>query len=75
MDEPFKSPVKKLNKFFNKSRDSWKERAKRQIQEIRGYKKRILFLESSKESLKESNKQLKAQIAILAKALEREKKH
>jgi gas vesicle protein len=75
MDEPFKSPVKKLNKFFKKSRDSWKERAKQAIQEIRGYKKRILFLESSKESLKESNKQLKAQIALLTKALEREKKH
>jgi hypothetical protein len=74
MDDSFKSPVKKLNKFFQKSRDLWKGRAKQSIQEIRGYKKRILFLESSKELLKESNKQLKAQIAILTKELEREKK-
>lgn len=75
MDESFKSPVKKLNKFFQKSRDLWKERAKQGIQDIRGHKKRILFLESSKESLKENNKQLKAQINVLKKALEeREKK-
>jgi gas vesicle protein len=75
MDSSFKSPIKKLNTFFQKSRDLWKERAKRAIQEIRGYKKRILFLEASKNSLKESNKQLKEQINVLVKELDRVKKN
>jgi chromosome segregation ATPase len=75
MEESFKSPIKKLNKFFQRSRDLWKERAKRAIQEIRGYKKRILFLESSKESLKSNNKQLKEQINALEKELNSIKKN
>jgi gas vesicle protein len=58
MEDRFKSPVYKLVNFFKKSRDRWKERAKKSIQDIKGYKKRIEFLETSKASLKEKNKEL-----------------
>ena len=58
MEDGFKSPAYKLIKFFKKSRDKWKERAKQSIQDIKGYKKRIEFLEESKASLKEKNKEL-----------------
>lgn len=70
----FKSPIKKLNKFFQKSRDSWKERAKKAMQEIRRYKKRILFLEESKKALQEKNKVLQEKYTKLEKELENSKK-
>lgn len=66
MEDTFKSPIKKLNKFFKKSRDGWKKRAKRSINEIKGYKKRIQFLETSKASLKLKIKKLKEQNVELA---------
>ena len=65
MEDAFKSPIKKLNKFFKKSRDSWKDRAKKSIKEIRGYKKRIQFLEMSKASLKDQIQKMKGKNKVL----------
>lgn len=69
MEDIFKSPIKKLINFFKQSRDSWKERAKNSIQEIRVYKKRILFLESSKQLLKDKIKKLNDENIMLEKSL------
>ena len=75
MGDIFKSPIKKLTKFFKQSRDAWKDRAKKAMTEIRGNKKRIQFLESSKESLKNKVQELKAKNKKLEKSLEDLKKN
>lgn len=74
MNHDFKSPVKKLTVFFKLSRDKWKEKCKNAMQEIRGYKKRIEFLEISKAQLKEKNKALKEKLNSIKKDLEDSKK-
>jgi predicted RNase H-like nuclease (RuvC/YqgF family) len=74
VEDIFKSPIKKLTKFFKKSRDAWKDRAKNSMKEIRGNKKRIQFLETSKESLKDKVQELKAKNRRLEKAMEDLKK-
>ena len=74
MGDIFKSPIKKLTKFFKQSRDTWKDRAKKAMKEIRGNKKRIQFLETSKASLKYKVQELKEQNRELEKALEDLKK-
>jgi len=72
--EIFKSPIKKLNHFFKKSRDKWKNRAKEAIKEVRANKKRIQFLETSKNSLKDKIRELKEKNRALKNALEDNKK-
>ncbi|MGB6975911.1 MAG: hypothetical protein WBE18_00405 [Gammaproteobacteria bacterium] len=74
MEDIFKSPIKKLNKFFKKSRDTWKDRAKKAMKEIRNNKKRIQFLETSKASLKDKIQELKEKNRELERALENNKK-
>jgi len=74
MEHDFKSPIKKLTVFFKSSRDKWKEKCKNAMQEIRGYKKRIEFLETSKAQLKEKNKALKIKLDAMKKDLENAKK-
>lgn len=74
MEDIFKSPIKKLTKFFKQSRDAWKDRAKKAMKEIRANKKRIQFLETSKESLKDKVQELKEKNRQLANSLEDFKK-
>jgi chromosome segregation ATPase len=74
MEEVFKSPIKKLNKFFKQSRDKWKKRAKKAIKEVRQNKKRIEFLETSKNSLKDKVRELKERNRVLENELEDNKK-
>lgn len=74
MEHEFKSPLKKLAAFFKSSRDKWKEKCKKAMQEIRSYKKRIEFLEISKASLKGKNKALKLKLERIKKELENAKK-
>lgn len=74
MNHEFKSPTKKLIVFFKSSRDKWKSKCKNAMQEIRGYKKRIEFLETSKQSLKEKNKELKTKLNTLKKEHKNAKK-
>lgn len=65
MEDTFKSPVRKLTRFFKKSRDGWKQRAKKSTNEIRAYKRRIRFLETSKAALKDQARDLKIRILAL----------
>lgn len=74
MEEVFKSPIKKLIQFFEKSRDKWKKRAKKAIKEVRANKKRIQFLETSKNSLKNKVHELKEKNKALENSVKDNKK-
>lgn len=57
----FKSPMRKLVNFFEKSRNQWKSKYIEAQKVIKYYKNKIVFLEKSKESWKARAKELKAQ--------------
>jgi len=68
----YKSPQRKLVKFFEKSRDRWKAKCREAKMEVKRLKNRVRFLEKSKERWKSRVKELEAELAIV-KAKEREK--
>ena len=47
--KPFKSPKHKLISFFQRSRDKWKERARRYFSQIRAFEVRVRDLEASRD--------------------------
>ena len=59
MDNNYKSPLKKLVVFFEKSRNQWKEKTLATKAQLKIAKNRIKFLESSKSELKDQVKALK----------------
>ena len=59
----YKTPVKKLAKFFEDSRDAWKQRAQDAAREAKLKRNRIKFLEESKEKLKQENLALKKRLS------------
>lgn len=65
----YKSPLKKLVAFFEKSRDKWKAKAIEATYELKLNGNRIRFLESSKAELKQENQQLKTQLRELEQEL------
>lgn len=64
-EKEYKSPVKKLVKFFEKSKNKWREKCKEYSYESKLKNKRIRFLESTKSALKEENVELKKRIKEL----------
>ena len=68
----YKSPQRKLVKFFEKSRDRWKAKCREAKIEVKRLKNRVRFLEKSKEHWKSKVKELEAELARV-KAKEREK--
>ena len=62
-EKQYKSPQKKLVKFFEKSRDQWKDKCLDAKTKIRRLSNRIRFLEDSKKKLKDQAKELKAEIS------------
>jgi hypothetical protein len=62
MEDNYKSPMKKLIKFFEKSRDQWKDKAVKAKNKIKLCKNRIKFLETSKASLKTEVIKLKSEL-------------
>ena len=68
----YKSPQRKLVKFFEKSRDQWKAKCHEAKIEVKRLKNRVRFLEKSKERWKSRVKELEAELARV-KAKEREK--
>lgn len=68
----YKSPQRKLVKFFEKSRDRWKAKCHEAKIEVKRLKNRVRFLEKSKERWKNRVKELEAELARV-KAKEREK--
>jgi hypothetical protein len=62
MEHIYKSPKHKLLKFFERSRDRWKEKALEAKNNVKLCKNRIKFLEMSKANLKAEVKNLKAEL-------------
>lgn len=58
MGQNYKSPMHKLIRFFEKSRDEWREKAKKRSYENKILRKRIKYLESNRDSLKEKAEKL-----------------
>lgn len=71
MESNYKSPVRKLVKFFEQSRDKWKMRALKSSIDIIRYKNRIKFLESSKAKFISENKDLKEKLALIEEELKK----
>ena len=71
MEHEYKSPLKKLVKFFEISRNKWKERALKSSTNIIRYKNRIKFLESSKAKVISENQDLKEKLALIEKELKK----
>lgn len=84
MDQPnpekktYKSPVRKLSRFFEKSRDRWKAKYQQAKSRVKRLQNRVRFLEKRKEqwkgrvqTLEQENARLKARAKSLAQALER----
>jgi len=72
-DKVYKSPVRKLARFFEKSRDQWKAKCREAKATIKLLKNRIRFLEESRERWKSRAKELEAQVKQI-EAREREPK-
>ena len=63
----YKSSLKKLVNFFEKSRDAWKARASDLQKKLIYCKNKIKFLETTRTKLKLENKELKIKLAALEK--------
>ena len=61
-DKVYKSPVRKLARFFEKSRDQWKAKCREAKATIKLLKNRIRFLEESRERWKSRAQELEAQV-------------
>lgn len=57
----YKSPQRKLVKFFEKSSDRWKAKCREAKIEVKRLKNRVLFLGKSKERWKSRVKELEAE--------------
>lgn len=61
----YKSPRHKLTKFFEKSRDQWKEKCLKAKSKTKQLSNRVRFLENSKENLKIKIESLEEELAKL----------
>lgn len=74
-DKVYKSPVRKLARFFEKSRDQWKAKCREAKAQVKLLEKRVRFLEGSRDRWKSQVKELEAEVAELKareQALEKE---
>ncbi len=72
-DKEYKSPVRKLARFFEKSRDQWKAKCREAKRMIRLFKNRIRFLEKSRDRWRQRAKEMKQELTE-AEAREQELK-
>ncbi|MBC8492809.1 MAG: hypothetical protein H8D43_03405 [Chloroflexi bacterium] len=61
-DKVYKSPVRKLTRFFEKSRDQWKAKCREAKTTIKYLKNRVRFLEESKDRWKSRAQELEVQV-------------
>lgn len=64
-DLPYKSPPRKLIRFFEKSRDQWKAKCRAAKEKIKRLQHRVRYLEQSKAEWKERAQTLEAEVAHL----------
>ncbi len=61
-DKVYKSPVRKLARFFEKSRDQWKAKCREAKATIKYLRNRVRFLEESRDRWKSRTQELEAQV-------------
>ena len=61
-DKVYKSPVRKLARFFEKSRDQWKTKCRKAKKTIKYLKNRVRFLEESRDRWKSRAQELEARV-------------
>jgi hypothetical protein len=61
-DKVYKSPVRKLARFFERSRDQWKAKCREAKETIKYLKKRGHFLEESRDRWKSRAQELEARV-------------
>lgn len=59
----YKSPLRKLVRFFEKSRNQWKAKCREAKKIVKRLENRVRFLETSKACLKDRVKVLEAELA------------
>ncbi len=64
-EDGYKSPKSKLVRFFRKSRDQWKEKARESKAVIKRLKNRVVFLERSKGRLQSKVTELEQELSRL----------
>jgi chromosome segregation ATPase len=64
-DKVYTSPVRKLARFFEKSRDQWKAKCRAAKQTIKYLQNRVRFLEESRERWKSRAQELEARVKQL----------
>jgi chromosome segregation ATPase len=65
-DRSYKSPVRKLARFFEKSRDQWKAKCREAKRSIKYLKNRVRFLEESRDGWKSRAQALEARVQQMA---------
>lgn len=73
----YKSPQRKLVRFFEKSRNQWKAKCHRAKSTVKRLKNRVRFLEESRQRWKIRTKELEGELAQMKakwQAIEREEK-
>lgn len=71
LESPYKSPQRKLVRFFEKSRDQWKAKCQRAKATVKRQQNRVRFLEQSKAEWKARAQGLEAEVAQLHAQLRR----
>ncbi len=61
-DKVYKSPVRKLARFFEKSRDQWKAKCREAKRTIKYLKNRVRFLEENQDRWKRRAQELEARV-------------
>jgi predicted nuclease with TOPRIM domain len=64
-DKTYKSPLRKLARFFEQSRDRWKAKSHEGKAKVKRLQNRVRFLERSKADLKSQVKALEAEVVRL----------
>jgi DNA repair ATPase RecN len=65
LESPYKSPQRKLVRFFEKSRDQWKTKCQTAKATVKRLQNRVRFLEQSKAQWKARAQALEAEVAQL----------
>lgn len=69
----YRSPIVKLARFFERSRDKWKEKCLKAKRRVKRLQTNVSDLEASRERWKQEAKKARAEVARLQAALEEQK--
>ncbi|WP_373499079.1 hypothetical protein [Desulfococcus sp.] len=61
-DDGYKSPLRKLVKFFEKSRDNWKTKCQEAKYKVKMLQNKVRYLEKRKEELNKRVKELEKEL-------------